>query len=786
MKKVLGTLLTATLLSVTGTAMAATYNVPADFATIQSAIDASVAGDEVVVAPGTYHEHLVISDRSLTLRSSGGAAQTIIDGDAAGTVVGISAPTDVPAARTATLDGFTIQNGTKGISVSGNYDVNLNNSVVTNNIGGGGVYLYTKRPSGDYINFVANNSIISNNQTATFGGGISASYHSFPTLNNCSLLNNTASYGGGAIFMDQYGHTELNNTFVTGNTANQYGGGVYGGTYSNVVAVNTVFANNTGSQGGAAIYLTDGASANALNSTFVNNRFWNGYNSIKTATGTMFGAGKFYATNTIVWALEYGKIDIQDFIDPAKVFIDHSIIQQMDGAAPYPGTGNINQAPSFVNATNGDYRLNFNSVGINQGVPLTGSWENVKSDIVGTVRPSGTAFDIGAYEFNDNNAPVTTATGINPNYVFGDWFLDGALFVINASDDTALKEIHYAIDGVETVIPISTAYANKTYTAYSNGLTAAGRHTLTYYSIDALGNAETVKTYNFGIAARPTTSRVITGATLYPSQYYVSTSSNVTISITAQDVYPLKEIHYIVNGVETVVPGNTATINLTTDGNYTIKYFAVSTTGIPSASQEEFYTGVIIDRTAPAISSTITGTAGAGGGYTSDVTVTITATDANTFAINYTLDGLTTRVNSPAIVTITTEGVHTLSYSADDMFGNTSPTTNQTINIDKTAPFVAATTPVDSATGVRTSSSITITLNENVTKGSAFNNILLKKGSTTVTTTKTLTGNTLTIKPSSAMSKNSTYTLTMPAGSFVDGVGLNSAASQLTFTTGSR
>jgi hypothetical protein len=74
----------APLLASAATAQAV-LNVPADHPTIQAALDAAQPGDTVLVAPGTYHEHLQLKE-DVTL-SGTGWRKTIIDGGGIGDVL---------------------------------------------------------------------------------------------------------------------------------------------------------------------------------------------------------------------------------------------------------------------------------------------------------------------------------------------------------------------------------------------------------------------------------------------------------------------------------------------------------------------------------------------------------------------------------------------------------------------------------------------------------------------------------------------------------------------------
>ncbi|MCP4833743.1 MAG: hypothetical protein GY895_03170, partial [Phycisphaera sp.] len=93
-------------------------DVPADYATIQGAIDAAPDGGLVLVAPGTYNESLLYpaDGREIVLASSGGADVTTIDGS------GITASViEVSGGQTirSRVEGFTITGGTTGSVIPG-------------------------------------------------------------------------------------------------------------------------------------------------------------------------------------------------------------------------------------------------------------------------------------------------------------------------------------------------------------------------------------------------------------------------------------------------------------------------------------------------------------------------------------------------------------------------------------------------------------------------------------------------------------------------------------------
>ncbi|MBI4007041.1 MAG: right-handed parallel beta-helix repeat-containing protein, partial [Planctomycetes bacterium] len=204
-------------------AFTGTINVPTSKPTIQAGIDAATSGDTVLVAPGTYYERINFYDKSITVKSSGGASGTIIDGSYNGSVVTFYENTG----RT-TLDSFTIRNGSGTLNVEdgdtygggiycfNSYPAIINNIIKSNSAdGGGGICCegYDSFPN------IYNNTILSNT-----GAGIYCKDGASPTVFNNIVVSNTASSGGGGMFADESTTPDADDNDVWNNSAPQYGG----------------------------------------------------------------------------------------------------------------------------------------------------------------------------------------------------------------------------------------------------------------------------------------------------------------------------------------------------------------------------------------------------------------------------------------------------------------------------------------------------------------------------------------------------------------------------------
>jgi len=215
---------------------------------------------------------------------------------------------------------------------------------------GGGIYNSSSAPTLTNCNFT-------NNQ-AYHGGGLYNS-SSDPTLTNCSFIQNFGFAGLG--MLNSYSNPILTNcSFALNITTRDYGGGMVNWG-SNPVLINCSFAKNSAPEGGA-IYNDSYSDQILKNCIFWDNssEFYNGSNSSTTVTYSIVEGG-------------------------------------------WPGTGNLDLEPWFVNSTIGDLRLQDCSPAINAG---DNTANNTTNDLAKNVRIFNGIIDMGAYENQKICCPV--------------------------------------------------------------------------------------------------------------------------------------------------------------------------------------------------------------------------------------------------------------------------------------------------------------------------------------------------------------------------------------------
>ncbi len=164
---------------------------------------------------------------------------------------------------------------------------------------------------------------------------------------------------------------------------------------------------------------------------------------------------------------------------------------------------------------------------------------------------------------------MLTTNPVAPDGLDG-WFKSAVQVTITAEDNgSGVKEIYYKKDS-DTVFTIVQGDNAVFYPG-------DGIYTIEYYAVDKSGNEESFhNTYNFNVdTAAPGTAAAIHGNG--SGNTYIN---HAVILLKASDAMSgVKEIHYIINGSETVVPNANATINLNQVGTYTIQYWAIDNAG---------------------------------------------------------------------------------------------------------------------------------------------------------------------------------------------------------------
>jgi len=391
----------------------------ANACTLQYALTGAISGDEIWVQAGVHKATANPAGRTATFTLKDGVAVyggfagtetardqrdwaahvTVLSGDIDGNditdphgvvtdtanIVGDNSYHVVRSSgvtETARLDGFTITAG----QANGDYP----------NVYGGGMY------NEDNSSPTLTDVTFSGNTATNRGGGMYNYWYSNPTLTNVTFSGNTANYGGG-MFNHYSSSPTLTDVTFSGNTATNRGGGMCNYYSSSPTLTDVTFSGNTATNRGGGMYNYDYSSPTLTNVTFSGN------------TATNWGGGMYNEnnssptlTNVILWG-DSAPNGPETYNDSSTPVIAYSDLQGCGGSGSWNtacGTdngGNIDADPLFVDAANGNLRLQDTSPAIDAGdsdsVP-----PGLTTDLDGNPRFSGAAVDMGAYEFQTTTA----------------------------------------------------------------------------------------------------------------------------------------------------------------------------------------------------------------------------------------------------------------------------------------------------------------------------------------------------------------------------------------------
>jgi len=225
------------------------------------------------------------------------------------------------------------------------------------------------------------------NGIASSGGGIYCCNHVYPHINNCVIKDNSCVNNGGGIYCATETAPTLINCIISENTAN-YGGGIYCTSYVSADLTNCIISGNKGAASGGALYCSYYSFTTFLSCTISDN------STNKNGGGI---CAKTFSTvsiiNSILWENKAGAGTDEIYTSQSIVDVSYSDVQ-----GGWPGTGNINSLPIFVDSANNDFHLTYQSPCRNIGDSSAIGLQTI--DFEGDLRIAYGAVDMGADEFH--------------------------------------------------------------------------------------------------------------------------------------------------------------------------------------------------------------------------------------------------------------------------------------------------------------------------------------------------------------------------------------------------
>jgi predicted outer membrane repeat protein len=354
---------------------------PADFRTIQAAIDDANNGDTVVIKPGTYagdgNRDISFKGKAITVQSAGPNDPDTVTR----TVIECRGTESNPHRGFQFISGEGPDSILAGLKIVNGYGPMIRFGYYDNSVGGA-ILCLRSGPTIRYCQLVGNTA-------GYYGGGVYCA-EANTTITDCTIVQNTAMDGGGVYCADA--NVVVDRCAFRGNVAGSYGGAVYLKEVRATIS-NCLMATNMSRSYGGAVFCQTNVVLSMTGCTVADNMARRHVGGVDPYARNQHNVVTL--DNCILWNNQAeGKCDKSTQVSDEPVTVLYSCVQGWPGPAGIEG--NMGENPLLTP----DYHLQANSPCIDAGDSGDPNALSAR-DIDGEPRVSSGRIDLGCDEVLD-------------------------------------------------------------------------------------------------------------------------------------------------------------------------------------------------------------------------------------------------------------------------------------------------------------------------------------------------------------------------------------------------